>query len=400
MSINKRKFSAVLEASILNRSGYGIASDMIARAIINYEHFHTTIIPTLWGTNVPRLIENKDDQLIMSKIPKIKEIPQPQIYLCNTIPYLSNRKGTIFNVNFCAGLEVDQCPDRFIQGVNQWDLNIVCSNYAKEGYFNSKIKPTSPIEVLNYGIDTSIYKITSELNSNVEQCMESITEEECFLFVGQVTSKHLFGDRKDVSNLIKTFCETFRGKSKKPALILKISGTSYSPIDRNLMLDRIKMVKSMVENNDVNVYLIHGELSDSEMNALMNHKKVIAHISFTHSEGYGLPLIQGSLSGKPVIVSNYSGHLDFLPQDMFIPLEGKLDVIPPYCESEFFQKDSKWFYVDYNKASNTLSQFFYGNRDDINAKANQLAIDNANKFNLKKFEYRLHRILDKYLGLK
>lgn len=397
MNNKQRKFNAVLEAPVLNRSGYGLTSDMIAAALMSYPNFNLLIIPTPWGSCSPRLTEGKDDAAIRARLPKQREIPQPDILISNTIPYMSKPAGRLFNINMCAGLEVDICPNMFMEGVNLWNLNIVCSNHAKQGYLNSKIKPKGPVEVLNFGIDTDIYKPTTEISPAVEQAMAAIPEKEAFLFVGQVTSPHLFGDRKDMSSLIKTFCETFKGKDDKPALILKTGGTTYSTFDRNATLDRIKAVKDMVENNDVNVYLVHGELDDMQMNALFNHPKIIAHISFTHSEGYGLPLIQGSLSGKPVIASNWSGHLDFLDAEHSILLDGKVEVIPPFCESEFFLKGSKWFNVDYDKASKVLQEFFYNDRSVINTQAMKLAKINADKFSLKKFERKFHHILDRYI---
>ena len=42
------------------------------------------------------------------------------------------------------------------------------------------------------------------------------------------------------------------------------------------------------------------------------HPKIKAHISFTKGEGFGRPLLEASVSGKPVIASNWSGHIDFL----------------------------------------------------------------------------------------
>lgn len=395
-----KRFTAVFNAPVLNRSGYGLTSDTIAKALMAYPMFDMLIVPSNWGSCAPRLIEQPGDAAIKDRFPKQREIPQPQILLSNTIPYMCKPEGTMYNINFCAGLEVDQCPDMFMNGVNQWQLNIVCSHYAKAGYLNSKIKPKGPVEVLNFGIDTDIFKITTDTNDNVEKCMANIAEQEAFLFIGQVTSPHLFGDRKDMSNLIKTFCEAFKGKARKPALILKTGGTVYSNADRNNTLARIQQVKSMVPDNDVNIYLIHGELSDLELNALMNHKKIIAHVSFTHSEGYGLPLIQGTLSGKPVIASNHSGHLDFLDAEHSLLLPGTVDVIPPYCESEFFIKGSKWFNVDYARAQKVLQDFFYNDRMAINAQALKLAEINTKKFNLMKFQSNLHRILDRYLGVK
>ena len=52
------------------------------------------------------------------------------------------------------------------------------------------------------------------------------------------------------------------------------------------------------------------------MNALYNHSKVKAHLSFTRGEGFGRPLLEATISGKPMVVSAWSGHVDFLNKDM------------------------------------------------------------------------------------
>ena len=41
-----------------------------------------------------------------------------------------------------------------------------------------------------------------------------------------------------------------------------------------------------------NVYLLHGDLTNAEMNALYNHNKIKAMISFTKAEGFGRPLLR------------------------------------------------------------------------------------------------------------
>jgi glycosyltransferase involved in cell wall biosynthesis len=397
--MTNRKFNVAFEAPFLNRSGYGLVSDMLFHAIRTYPKFDMIAIPTPWGGCPPRLTSMKGDDIIKSSVPKSKDIPQPHILISNTIPYMSNPVGSIFNINFCAGIETTECPDMFMEGVNKWGLNIVSSNHAKQGYLNSKIKPTKPIEVIGHGVDTEVYKQTNETNAKVEQALSVVQEDEAFLFVGQVMAQNMFNDRKDMGSLVKAFCEAFKGKDKKPALILKTGGTVYSTFDRNSMIEKLQAIKGMIPDCDVNVYLLHGELNDEEMNALYNHKKVIAGISFTHGEGFCLPLLQQTLAGKPVIASNWSGHLDFLPADKSILLDGTVNTIPKNLASEFFTPTSKWFTVDYEKAKQVMTDFFYNDRTDINKKAAELATINARKYSLKAFETNIHRVLNKYLGV-
>ena len=93
------------------------------------------------------------------------------------------------------------------------------------------------------------------------------------------------------------------------------------------------------------IYLINGEFSDDEMNELYNHHKIKAMVSLTHGEGFGRPLLEFSLTGKPVIASGWSGQLDFLNKEFSILLHGELKKIHQSTVQErMLIEDSKWFY--------------------------------------------------------
>ena len=80
----------------------------------------------------------------------------------------------------------------------------------------------------------------------------------------------------------KAFFETFKNKSKKPALILKTSTVASSYMDRDELIKRIKLIKETVKSNNLpNVYLLHGEFSDAEINEIYNHSKVKAMVNLT-----------------------------------------------------------------------------------------------------------------------
>jgi len=77
-------------------------------------------------------------------------------------------------------------------------------------------------------------------------------------------------------------------------------------------VNKINNIKQTIQGNLPKIYLLHGELTDSQMNQMYNHPKVKAHISLTHGEGFGRPLLEATQSGKPVIASAWSGQVDFL----------------------------------------------------------------------------------------
>tara|TARA_R100000081_G_C4737391_1_gene126901 strand:- start:185 stop:727 length:543 start_codon:yes stop_codon:yes gene_type:complete len=103
-----------------------------------------------------------------------------------------------------------------------------------------------------------------------------------------------------------------------------------------------------------NVYLLHGDLTNAEMNSLYNHNKIKALISFTKAEGFGRPLLEFSTTGKPIIAPHYSGQSDFLKKEFICALPGKLTNIHESAANNFLLKEAQWFTVDYGYASKML----------------------------------------------
>ena len=56
-------------------------------------------------------------------------------------------------------------------------------------------------------------------------------------------------------------------------------------------------------------------MTDEEIHALHAHPRVRASVSFTHGEGFGLPLFEAAYMGIPVIAPGWSGQCDFLLDD-------------------------------------------------------------------------------------
>jgi glycosyltransferase involved in cell wall biosynthesis len=403
----------LVTAPVGTRSGYGSHSRDICRSLIAMDKFDVKIWPVRWGGTPQDALDEKDPNDV-SIIKRLLDNPnldrQPDIHFHIVVPN-EFQPVAKYNIGITAGLETTVCPPVWIEGLNRMNLNIVPANFIKESLSTAvfdkhdentkqkvgELRCTTPVEVLFEGADTEIYKPTKEFSKDLVDELKGIKEDFCFLFVGHWLQGGLGNDRKDLGMLIKTFLETFKNQKKQPALLLKTSGATPCILDREDILAKLNEVKNTVNGKLPNIYMLHGDLSDDEMNGLYNHPKVKAHVSFTHGEGFGRPLLEASLSEKPVIASNWSGHVDFLNDKDSLLLPGSLNDV----KKESFPKNmhvngAQWFTVNYNYASKMLQDVF-DNYSKYTIKAKRLAIKNQTKFSLDAMTKKFEEILDKYL---
>ena len=182
--------------------------------------------------------------------------------------------------------------------------------------------------------------------------------------------------------LIKCFVEAFKNESDKPALVLKTSSANFSVKERENFRKRIKEIVGDIENPP-SIYLLFGELTNKEMNDLYNHPKIKSMVSITKGEGFGRPLLEFTMTGKPVIASNWSGHKDFLPLDKSIMIGGKLTDVHESSQDAFIIKGSKWFTANYNEAAEVM-KLVHEDYDKFLEKSETLRIENKEKFSLDK----------------
>ena len=359
----------VISCPIDTFSGYGARSRDFVKSLIELKdkEWDIKIIPQKWG-DCPWNFLPQDDPLKQRFIGGLQQ--QPDVWIQITVPNEFQRVGK-FNIGISAGIETNLYPGEFIEGSNRMDLNLVSSEHSKQIALNTQfdkintdtnqkvgiIKLEKPIEVLFEGLDLDkYYKKSTSSKLNI---LKDIKEEFCFLHTGHWLPG-IFGEsRKNTATLIKTFLETFNGPGrKKPALILKCNQVNYSLLDRENLIRQINRIRDMVSGNLPNIYLLHGEMTDEEMNQLNNNPKVKAFISFTKGEGYGRPLAEAAITGKPVITTNWSGHLDFIHPDYNILIGGELKNVHESAANQFLLKESQWFNIDTNIANRAIKDVF------------------------------------------
>ena len=401
----------VVSCPIDTFSGYGARSRDIVISLIKSNKYDVKVLPQRWGSTPFGFLkaDNPDHKLMMDCTLQGNQLPkQPDVWMQITVPNEFQPVGK-YNIGVTAGIETTLCDAEWIEGVNRMNLTLVSSEHAKAVFKNSRFEKRStqtqqvegivelnaPVEVLFEGADLNKYKIIDlPSDSQVLEVLNDIPESFCYLFVGHWIKGDQGEDRKDISGLIKTFLETFKGQKVRPALIVKTSNATSSIMDRESILDKIRAIEEQVGGDLPSIYLLHGDLLDEEVNELYNHPKVKAFVSFTKGEGFGRPLLEASLTAKPVIASNWSGHLDFLNDDMSVLLQGEVKQIHPSAVVErMLLAESGWFTVNYKKASDVLVDV-YKNYKKYTDGAKRQAYRSRTEFSLDKMAEKLLSIID------
>ena len=406
----------VVRAPCATRSGYGDMSRDIIRHLIEYDKFDVKVHSVNWGDTPMNALNENDpkDKMILDRIIRSNINKQPELFISITVPNEFEPIGK-YNIGITAGIETTAVSPQWLEGCNRMNAIFTISEHSKNVFVNSKygyqnpqgqqgtMELLKPIEVLHNCIDTNIFGKKAPMDSEVTKTLDSIPETFCFAFVGHWLRGEYGEDRKNVGVLIKLFLETFKQITDRPlpALILKTSSAGFSILDREEILTKIQQLKDSVVLTGAQklptVYLLHGELTEKEMNTLYNHPKVKAHVSFTKGEGFGRPLLEASVSSKPVIASGWSGHMDFLRQDEAVLVGGELkNVHPSSVWENVIMAESQWFAADPQQCVNAMGAVFMDYTTFKN-KAYATADRNRKQFSYESIQKRTWELLDKYV---
>jgi len=347
------KPTIVISSPVDTYSGYGARSRDFIKAVIDLNKYEVKLLSQRWGnTRFGYLDDHNLDNLTSLIIPQLTT--KPDIWIQITVPNEFSPVGN-YNIGVTAGIETNICDQSWIQGVNRMDLTLTSSNHSKNVFEKTEwevkdnktgqkqlLKLNKPVEVLFEGVDVSKYFQTKSTLDLTE-----VKESFCFLVVGHWLQGDLGHDRKNIGYTIKSFLETFKNKPTPPALILKTSHVTTSLTDKQMLLSKIETIKNTVKGKIPNIYIVHGDLTDQEMNELYNHSKVKAMVTHTRGEGFGRPLLEFSMTGKPIIATAWSGHLDFLNPQYCSLINGTIEQLDKSSvQKNVLLKESSWFKPD------------------------------------------------------
>lgn len=359
----------LFKGPVTTASGYGVHARQILKALVASNAFDISLKCIGWG-NTSNL---NDGTMFFSKMNELSDKYRKEQSLGNTdydisiqvtIPNEFEKLAAV-DIGITAGIEVDVCSPEWIKKINDSiDILFVPSNHSKEVFERSMfqdqhgntLKLNKPVYLAHEGFNSSHFNLDP-----IKGHAEEFDTDFNFLFVG-LGIKGVYGEeRKNISNLVKWFCEAFKGR-KDVGLVLKTAVVNNSLMDFNSTVRVLESIKNDAGCSEFpKVHLVHGRLSDEEMANLYKNPKIKAFVSLTHGEGFGLPLLEAAACGLPIIATDWSGHLDFLKSNPderhFIPLSYEMKDVPEsVIWKGVIEPGSKWASVDEQDVKLKLSK--------------------------------------------
>ena len=320
----------LVKGPVLSRSGYGEQARFAMRSLRDHEErFDIYVIPTNWGQLSWTWENNEERQWMDSLIEKTmifesqtQNMPSNQKYdisLQITIPNEWDSSLAPYNVGYTAGIETDRASALWLQKCLEMDKIIVVSNHAKDVFYKTAYDVKDETGRIRHQLKLTDHPEVVTVNYPVKQTGAVKFEHKFptkfnFLTVAQ------WGPRKNLEATVGWFVEQFRD-NEDVGLIVKASIQNTSNIDRVMSIDRMKNLlnSDRLKDRKCKVYLLHGDMTEEEMNGLYQSNSVKAFINLAHGEGFGLPMFEAAYHKVPVVAMGWSGQVDFL----YAPEKGK-----------------------------------------------------------------------------
>jgi hypothetical protein len=124
---------------------------------------------------------------------------------------------------------------------------------------------------------------------------------------------------------------------------------------------------------------------------------VKAMVSLTKGEGFGRPLLEFSLSKKPIIVSGWSGHMDFISPEFSVCIGGELtNVHPSAVQEKMILAESQWFSPHHPEVGHSLKDMFENYKNYTDGGKRQ-AYKSKNEFSWEAMKSLLESRLDELI---
>ena len=213
--------------------------------------------------------------------------------------------NSIFQNRFVVGYWVWELPNVPAEWLEAFSL--VNEVWAASCFVQTVVAKKCPVPV------TRIPLVVQLERGNIFPRRHFDLPENAFLFLTMCDTGSVF-ERKNPLGAIKAFKKAFSADDPNVALIVKITGPPTRPPNWELIQTHIRGYK--------NIHLIDRLLTSEEVSSLL--LVTDCFVSLHRSEGFGLLPAESMSLGKPVIMTNWSGNIDYMTSENSVGIKYKL----------------------------------------------------------------------------
>ncbi|MAF25524.1 hypothetical protein CL634_08135 [bacterium] len=385
------KKRVLIRGPLLSISGYGTHARQIYRWLENCDNLEISVQLLPWGVTPWMINPDLQDGLIGRIMTKTGPIDSNQKFDLSFQIQLPNEWDpnlAFYNVGISAFVETNRHNPSWLECCNKMSHVIVPSQHIA-----NCIKNTGNIITPLSVVPESFYDCLLE-EKPAQQIDLNLSTDFNFLIFGQITGTNPWTDRKNTFFAIKWLCEMFANEPSV-GIVIKTNHGTNSRIDKRFTRNMLNRLLSEVRPGLYpKVYLLHGHMSEQEMFSVYSNSKIKALVAPTRGEGFGLPILEASVAGLPVIATNWSGHTDFMNKGKYIKLDYDLNEIhPSKVDNHIFMQGAKWAEVKEKDFKQKIIKFREKSKIPI-----QWAKDLANELKKSHSQTEIEKIYHKIFG--
>jgi hypothetical protein len=272
-------------------SGYATITKSLIKSLVEDERFDI-YFSVLQFQNY----NEEDNNALLSSLSKKQYHKYDYIIIHSTPEYFP----------ILANIERKINPNVIIYAITVWETELLPLNWDFYCSFVDKISVPSQFSSLafkNFNCDVIHHPFFIETTGKECKCLLfDIKEKYKYIYY----SINEWTNRKGIDDLIDVFLDLY-GCNNKILLYIKTFGDISKEEGTKFILELCK-TKSITFLG--NIILDYTRVSSSYINCI--HSCADCYVSFTRSEGQGLGICYSALQGNQLIVTKYSGHLDYL----------------------------------------------------------------------------------------
>lgn len=348
--------------ALFDSSGYASASRSYVQALLQNSEVDLTLGAATFETTM-RTSHGPLQETMKGLLNKPLAYKMQVVHLTPE-NYAAMKEKDKYNIAYTTW-ETDKLPHGWVEACNSMDEIWVPSSWNKKCFASSGV--TKPIVVVPHCVPPMDMTDAIPLETDLPE------DTYCFYSIFQ------WLERKNPIGLLKAYLSEFKA-NENVCLLIKSYRLDSSVAEQDIIKQDIANTKQAMRLKEYPQMRFFGTLlSSTQMKGL--HARGNCFVLPHRAEGFGIPLAESMLLGKPTISSGYSGNLDFMDNSnsFLIPCQETpvYNMIFPHYDSSM-----TWGDPDISKLKK-LMRYCFEHRAEAAKRAAQGKKDIEERYNLK-----------------